>query len=204
MCSNYECPIDGGTTEVGRDRHTPSVCDVDIQAQGFVELAACLGFPEACTRMAQASWPQVLLCMGSRVDEERYGSLPCDCVDADGNPPTETRSAWLVATRDDPGRGRPQPCWVYSQILQQSPPADFVPERFEDSRVWWSERHRKDRKAVVVFPKMGSVLAFKHHRRSPGDGRWFRLRRYRGVASIPLASVIRGRSNFLRTSSVMQ
>ena len=85
--------IDSGTTREGRKTDLSGIDYPHLQSAGFVELAACVGFPKDHTRMVQASWPQILLCLGSRVDEERFGPLPCDCVDAEGLPPTETRQA---------------------------------------------------------------------------------------------------------------
>ena len=194
--------IDSRSTTSRRNEIVSHLHNADLPALCFVEFAACLGFPKECTRMAQETWPQLLLCMGCRVDEERYGSLPCDCVDADGNSPAETRSAWLVASRNDTDRGGKKPCWVYSQVLQQRASTEFVPQRFEDSRLWWSERYSKDRKAVVVYPKVGSYMAYKHHRRSACDGRWFPMCRFRGVEGVPLDCFFRPRSSIRKEESV--
>lgn len=166
-----------------------------LQSAGFVELAACLGFPQDCTRMVQATWPQVLLCMGSRVDEERHGALSCDCVDAEGLPPTETRQAWVVAARPHQDRSSSECCWIYRQVLQQGGSTEFIPERIEDARAWWLRCLIENRNAMVVRPAVGSTMAYKHHRRSASDGRWFRVRRYWGVESIPLASILHWREN---------
>jgi len=190
MLDDYQCKIDSGTTRERRQKDLSCNDHPHLQSEGFVELAACVGFPKVCTRMVQASWPQVLLCLGSRVDEERHGPLPCDCVDAEGLPPTETRQAWLVASRNDPNRSGKECCWVYSQVCQQGGPSEFIPKRIADSRMWWAECYWKNRKAVVVRPKVGSTMVFKHHRCSPSDGRWFRLRRYRGVEIIPMGHSI--------------
>lgn len=190
MLDNNQCTTDPGTAFSGRSTDLSSNDHAYLQSEGFVELAACVGFPKNRTRMVQATWPQVLLCLGSRVDEERYGPLPCDCVDAEGLPSTETRQAWLVATRNDPDRSGKEPGWVYSQVLQQSGSAELIPKRAEDARVWWSECYRKNRAAMVVGPKVGSSMVFKHHRRSASDGRWFRLCQYRGVEVVPLGCCI--------------
>ena len=194
MRHNNQCTTPGRTTLNGWSSYLPCVYHPHLQSEGFVELAACVGFPEVCTRMVQETWPQVLLCLGSRVDEERYGPLPCDCVDAEGLPPTETRQAWLVASWIDQDRSGSQPCWVYSQVLQQGRPAKFIPERFEDARAWWSRCYWTNRNVMVVRAEVGSSVVFKHHRRSTSDRRWFRLRRYRGVESIALGSILLGRA----------
>lgn len=197
MRNDHRCKTDPKATIPGRPADLPGHDHPDLQPEGFVELAACVGFPQDHTRMVQASWPQVLLCLGSRVDEERHGALPCDCVDAEGLPPTETRQAWLVAARHDEDRGGQEPCWVYRQVLQQGSSAEFVPERIEDPRSWWSRCYWQNRNAMVVLPKVGSTVVFKHHRRSPSDGRWFRMRRYRGVEAVALASAVCRRADIL-------
>src|SRR6056297_884325 len=153
---------------------------------GFVALAACLGFPEECTRMVQATWPQVLLCLGSRVDEERHGPLPCGCVDAEGLPATETRQAWLVASWDDADRSGQEPCWVYRQVLQQGRSTEFLSERVENTWLWWLGCYGQNRAAMVVYPNVGSSMVFKHHGRSEGARRWFFTHRYRGVEAVSL------------------
>ena len=84
----------------------------------------------------------------------RHGPLPCDCLGAEGLPHTETQQAWLVASRIDEDRGGSECCWVLGQVRQQGGPTEFVPERIEDSRVWWSGCYWKNRKAVVVRAKI--------------------------------------------------
>lgn len=58
----------------------------------------------------------------------------------------------------------------------------------------WLRCYWQNRNAMVVFPKMGSTVVFKHHRRSASGGRWFRLYRYRGVATFPLGGLFCERS----------
>ena len=111
-------------------------------------------------------------------------------IRSEGLPATETRQAWLVVSWDDANRGGQKPCWVYRQVLQQGGSAEFVPERVENSRLWWFECYRKNRASVVVCPQVGSSVVFKHHGCAAGARRWFRLRRYRGVAAYPVASHI--------------
>jgi hypothetical protein len=192
MRDHYRCKTDPAAALAGRRANLSRHDHLDVQSEGFVELAACVRFPQDHTRMVQASWPQVLLCLGSRVDEERHGPLPCDCVDAEGLPPTEARQAWLVASRHDKDRRGQEPCWVYRQVLQQGRSAEFVPQRLESARTWWFGCYQQNRNAMVVVPGVGSEMVFKHHRRSEDDGRWFRLRRYRRVEIFSLGCIFRG------------
>lgn len=141
---------DRPTTQPGLPASLPGDDHPDLQSEGFVELAVCVGFPHNHTRMVQASGAQVLLCLGTRVDEERHGPHPCGCVDAEGLPPTETRQAWLMVSRSKPDRGGQEPCWVYCQVLQQGGSGKLVPQRIENARCgglnatgrierrWWS------------------------------------------------------------------
>lgn len=190
MRDDNERQADRPAAKQGRSANVPGDDYLDLQSEGFVALAACVGFPQDLTRVVQATWPKILLCLGSRVDEERHGPLPCRCVDAEGLSPTEARRSWLVALRPNEDRRGPEPCWVFSQVLQQGSSAEFVPERIEDARSWWTRCWRQNRNAMVVVPKVGSTVVFKHHRRSADDRRWFRLRRYRGVETISLDSQI--------------
>lgn len=179
-----------GATDLPRYDH------VDLCTPGFVELAACHGFPEELPRMVSAAGQEVLLLLGSRVTETWRGSLPCRCLDAEGLPATEARQAWLVATRADEDRSGPQSCWVYSQVCVERDPERPLAERVSDARAWWLDRFGTHRNAVVVRPTVGSVMAFKHIGRSADAWRWFRLRRYRGVETIALHSFLVGRGYF--------